>query len=314
MGEAGYGMTEPFDPERRGQTTRTSETSARGRDRTPDLRGSSIPVSIPRRGANPHVAYDFSELYLDLREEYRDRVRGPVVGEGQGEIPEFAPAALYENNPTDLDGARLMCLAGGRETHFVAETILRRATPRNKVSIHAYSFDHPTVAAGMREAVRRGAVVELYMDAKYLIGECMSRHGTKLLADALGENARAHSRGGRLRVFSVKGRDVSTVYGRYDRRASPELIGAGHAKVLYSHPYLIVGSSNWSISSEANLELSAVLMIEDADTRTYVEKGLAALQIGAVEHFRHELVRALDADARQYRGGQSYRARTRATG
>ena len=78
--------------------------------------------------------------------------------------------------------------------------------------------------------------------------------------------------------------------------------------------YLILGSSNWSISSEANLELSAVLMVEDADTRTYVEGELAALQTGAVEHFRHELVRALEAYARRFQGGQSNRPRTRATG
>ena len=107
---------------------------------------------------------------------------------------------------------------------------------------------------------------------------------------------------------------MSAVYERYDRRASPDLIGAGHAKVLYCYPYLILGSSNWSISSEANLELSAVLMVEDSDTRAYVERELGTLQTGAVEHFQHELLRALEADARRFQGSQSNRPRTRATG
>ena len=97
--------------------------------------------------------------------------------------------------------------------------------------VYAYSFDHPIMTSSMIEAARRGVDVVLYMDAKYLLGEHMSRHGTRLLADALGDAARAPGQGG-LRVFTVKGRDATTVYERYDRRVSPDIMGACHAKVL----------------------------------------------------------------------------------
>ena len=61
------------------------------------------------------------------------------------------------------------------------------------------------------------------------------------------------------------------------------MFGASHAKVMYAYPYLIVGSTNWSVSSEANRELSAVLEVEDEETRNYVEGILNDLRTGAVQ-------------------------------
>ena len=61
------------------------------------------------------------------------------------------------------------------------------------------------------------------------------------------------------------------------------VFGACHAKVMYMYPYLLVGSTNWSVSSEANRELSAVLEIDDQETQDYVEAMLNDLRIGAVQ-------------------------------
>ena len=104
-----------------------------------------------------------------------------------------------------------MCFAGGRQTHFVAETILRRAKAGDDVTIFAYSFDHPIVTTEIIDAVYRGARVSIYMDYKYLLGENKSKYGNRLLADALGNTARAR-RPGRLRIFSQEGRGARAVY------------------------------------------------------------------------------------------------------
>ena len=326
--DLGYGRTVPFEEEPRGQQTTTTTSDPNGRSRgraptqTPDP-GRYSSSFAAGRGPSTRVEYDFCELYLDLRGDYRARRGQQGVGyEGvAGEIPEFAPAAEYENNPCGIDGARLMCIAGGRQIHFVAETILRRAGLRDKVTFYAYSFDHPTITRLMSDAAARGADVVLYMDAKYLLGEHMSLQGTQQLADAMIwldglEGTRARRRG-TLRIFTVKGRDATSVYERYDRRVTPGIEGACHAKVMYAYPYLITGSTNWSISSEANLELSTVLMVEDPDTRAYVERELEMLQTGAVEHFRDELLWAL-RDATQTRRGRTTgnqtRPRARVTG
>ena len=53
--------------------------------------------------------------------------------------------------------------------------------------------------------------------------------------------------------------------------------------MLYMYPYLITGSTNWSVSSEANQELSLILEIQDRETRHYVEANLLSMTSGAVE-------------------------------
>ena len=287
-GDAAYGMTEPF-----GEPRRASQTDTRSRSESPQR----------------------CEFYQALRGDYRARQGCEGVGRdgAGGEIPEFAPAAEYAGNPFQLSGARLMCLAGGRQTHFMAETILRRARDGDKITIYAYSFDHPLVIARMVDAVHRGAIVQVYMDTKYLLGDQMSRHGTRLLANALEETARVQDRG-RLRIYQVDGRNARPVYDRYQRSVSSSIVGSCHAKAMYCYPYFIMGSANWSISSEANRELSAVFMVEDNDTRYYIEGQLAELHVGVVERFRSDLLRALETDAVRATGGPSTRSRARATG
>ena len=75
------------------------------------------------------------------------------------------------------------------------------------------------------------------------------------------------------------------MYERYGKNVAPSVWGASHAKVMYMYPYLIMGSANWSVSSEANKELSLVLEIEDQTTRSYVEDKLYEMQSGAVERY-----------------------------
>ena len=75
---------------------------------------------------------------------------------------------------------------------------------------------------------------------------------------------------------------MRAAYDRYGRGVGSSVgWGACHAKLLYAHPYLIIGSTNWSVSSEANRELSLILEIEDEETRNYVEANLQVMKTGA---------------------------------
>ena len=103
------------------------------------------------------------------------------------------------------------------------------------------------------------------------------------LIDALRKTARAPWPG-RLCVYSQTGSCVKAAYARHDRSLSREVgLGHCHAKVLYKYPCLMVGSTNWSVSSESNLELSVLLEIQDRETKQYVETQLMPMTAGAVQ-------------------------------
>ena len=286
-GDSAYGMVEPFGL---GETRRAPRTPATTSTRARTIRGFA---------QNPERC----ELWKCFRANYETRVGNQGVGRDgfTGEVPDFAPAAKYEDNPFNLQGARVIGLMKGRQTHFVAESILQRTREDDEVDIYAYSLDHPLVIGKVIEAARRGTKVRIYMDRRYLLGDQMSKSGARLLIDAMDEVARARSRGS-LRIFAVEGRRAQDMYGRYEKRVSEDLYGSLHAKVMYCYPYLIFGSTNWSISSEANKELSVLLEIEDDETREYVEDELDELQLGKQECFRIHLAQALETGGRGVRG------------
>ena len=89
---------------------------------------------------------------------------------------------------------------------------------------------------------------------------------------------------GKLRVYRQRGfeqKKTSARDGRdsgYDRK----YLGRQHAKVFYAHLTLIVGSTNWSVVSEANRELSCVMNIASAAAHQ-VETIVGDLAEGAEE-------------------------------
>ena len=176
-----------------------------------------------------------------------------------------------------------MSLTNARQTLLAAATLLRRAKKGDDITLFAYNFDHPTVTSGILDAVYQGAKVSIYMDYGYVCGDSKSMYGKQTLLDALTKAARAPWPG-RLRVFSQTGSSVKTAYERHGRGVSSFVgLGSCHAKMLYMYPYLITGSTNWSVSSEANLELSLILEIQDRETRHYVEANLLSMMSGAVQ-------------------------------
>ena len=211
----------------------------------------------------------FSKLKFDLRADE--------------EMPRFAPAAALAGNPRGLAGARCLFLANARKTLASAASIIRRVKKGGSITLFAYCFDHPTVTTALVDAVFRGVDVSLYADYGYVCGDSFSVYCKRTLMDVLRVTSRAPWPG-QMRVFSQTGSCVKTAYGRYDRTLSRDVsLGSSHAKLLYTFPYLLIGSTNWSVASESNLELNALLEIMDRETKEYVESELAPMVAGAVQ-------------------------------
>ena len=115
-GDSAYGMVEPFGL---GETRRAPRTPAMTPPRTRTIRSFA---QSPER----------CELWRCFRANYEARVGNQGVGRDgfAGEVPDFAPAAKYEGNPFNLQGARLISLMKGRQTHFVTESLLQRTVMR----------------------------------------------------------------------------------------------------------------------------------------------------------------------------------------
>ena len=80
-----------------------------------------------------------------------------------------------------------------------------------------------------------------------------------------------YGRYGRLQVFQNEGESLKQVYAEFDHDWNTEMKGASHAKVFFKWPYLIVGSTNWTVASRANVELSCLMKIHEP-TRAYVNQ------------------------------------------
>ena len=140
--------------------------------------------------------------------------------------------------------------------------------------------------------------MSLYVDYGYVCGDSLSVHCKRTLIDALGKTARA-SWPGRLRVFSQTGSCVKTAYARYDRTLSRDVgLGHSHAKLLYTYPYLLIGSTNWSVASESNLELNVLLEILDRETKQYVEAELEPMTAGAAQQCVASILATMKTPAR----------------
>ena len=70
---------------------------------------------------------------------------------------------------------------------------------------------------------------------------------------------------------------------------------------MYASPYLILGSTSWSVSPEANRELSAVLEIEDRETKQYVEGMIDDMKTCAIP-VSAEVIAAMRRTERRYAG------------
>ena len=262
-----FGMVEnPADEGYGGRPRREQETRRTPRRSDQWLVKRLIRQHAEAEGSHPNYTYSHA----------RD-------GEVQYDLPHFAPGMTDAGRTAASTGTEMICLSDGRQSHFVAETLLRNAAAKESITIFAFSFDHPYIAREIIEAVKRGVCVDLVMNLRDIEGDSTSKKGVETLREIMYSTTRVHAPG-KFTLFSQTGLELKPVYERYDRTIGTSVIeGHNHAKIMWANPYLIVGSTNWSVSSEANVELDVVLDVRDEQTGTYIEQMLGRMKKGAKE-------------------------------
>ena len=122
--------------------------------------------------------------------------------------------------------------------------------------------------------------MKIFQDSKNLLGDASCVYGTEAITGALMRSARALAPGS-LTAWSQHGLEADDVYRRYGRSSGSCVHGALHAKVFYREPYIVVGSSNWTIASEANREVSVLLEATNQEALNYFERLVSRLSSGA---------------------------------
>ena len=134
--------------------------------------------------------------------------------------------------------------------------LLREGDVTEGVEMMAYTFDLEAITDGLIAARRRGGAVRVIVDHRQGMGN--STKGMK------GQALRLGAAGVEVRVRA--GRDLRTVYTR-----SRKSMGSGimHAKFLRVGGSVVVGSTNFTTSSQANVETSVSLLLNELGVQTF---------------------------------------------
>ena len=193
---------------------------------------------------------------------------------GEVPIPLFFP----------MDGGRVVAFCNGKQTHDVVCYLLDRLPTGADATLFGYTFDHPRIADRMTAAACRGVDVTMYLNTEEVDGEKERTRTPSVLLRMLG-GCREAGDGSehRLRVRKLRGCSLSSVYSGWARPLANRNCykqGAQHSKVFSAGRFLIIGSTNWTVSSEANQELSVLLYIEPSGNelraRAIADMGLTA--------------------------------------
>ena len=215
---------------------------------------------------------------LDIEEaSTRRRLVGeqPGLRESQTAIPRF----LSRN------AGRLVAFCNGEQTHSMVMHLLDKATDQQKVDLIGYTFDHPGIASAIIRAALRGTFVRLTLNDDEIGGRSSTKQAVHILrmitraCEDAGCGPDSPEGARTLEIRSQCGQRIAPVYRKWDRTlqrggdpAQDLRTGALHAKMFAISPrvptgvdedshVIILGSSNWTVSSEANQELNVVLEI-----------------------------------------------------
>ena len=175
-------------------------------------------------------------------------------------IPMFLP----------YDGVRVVGFFNGRQTHDLVCFLLDRAEPGETAVLFGFTFDHPKIADRMTAAARRKVDVTLNLNAEEVNGD-KERTRTpstllRMMGDCNSSGCGPSSTGTCcLHVRKSEGnrlRPVYTAWGRTLSAGFADKNGAQHSKVFSTGKFMVVGSTNWTVASEANQELSVLMYIE----------------------------------------------------
>ena len=243
---AAFGMTRPHREERRSRAREPASTSI-------VQRHSDLMLEDPTRARSEADGTGSYHWLIELHGGLRTYM----------EWKEYNRELNWTEMPIFPSDCKLIAIYDGKQTHTIAEYLLRDCERTDWVRMTAYTFDHPTVAEMICEAVRTGAVVNLTINYEEVYGRTNSAYCKRVLKGMKDECA---GRRGRLELYAKKGFDQIPVYAHYDRTLGGprEKVGAQHSKLFYKHPFLIMGSTNWSVSSETNWEYSSLIRVGES--------------------------------------------------
>jgi phosphatidylserine/phosphatidylglycerophosphate/cardiolipin synthase-like enzyme len=236
--------------------------------------GSVVPVismETPREGTGSHLLEEAREMRehrrdLDKREQSLatswEALRKQREALSRQSVAQAAKEQTLSTLETDLlakqfEQASLRDSLGSVVSlHNAASTLLRWVELISKgrggeIDLICYTFDLEVVVSGLEEARKRHNVIRLLINK----GSAATK-GTKQLLDRL-ETVESHVRSGE-RKLQIKVAEGTPLREQYIRAGQNSPIqskkGIVHAKFLRVNSTLLVGSCNWTTSSQCNRE------------------------------------------------------------
>ena len=142
------------------------------------------------------------------------------------------------------------------QTHKIATAVIERARKGSLIVLLAYMYDLREISEALVAAVQRGAAAIVVLDlGKSLEGTCAQQRSEVLAMQAGGVEVRVMESYDKKASYADAGR--SGAGGNFN--------GIHHAKALWCGQDLIIGSTNWTVASKANSELSVQLEVGPED-------------------------------------------------
>ena len=172
-----------------------------------------------------------------------------------------------------------MGFLSGRQTHSLVAFLIDKAVRGQKIEMFGSTLDHPEISESLVRAALRGVVVRLTLNMDEVEGRSNTANAVPMITDMMRrcEEARCgqttvYDR--TLEIWKQQGQLCAPVYESWNRGHRFDALKRGplHAKVFVIGPahrvpaeedtrVVVMGSTNWTVSSECNAELSVALQI-----------------------------------------------------
>ena len=157
----------------------------------------------------------------------------------------------------------------GKQTHSLVAFSIDKSVPGQRIDLFGFTFDHPEISDSLVRAALRGVVVRLTLNEEEVEGKSKTTNAKSTIDEMM-----RRTRGRALEVWKQQGQRCAPVYASWKRpwHLGDTKRGPLHAKVFVRGPahrvpaeenvrLVVMGSPNWTVSSECNAELAVALRI-----------------------------------------------------
>lgn len=239
---------------------------------------------------------------LPIRREERPNPQQTALRhrEGRRSIPRFLPRGA----------GSVAGFCSGEEAHEMIVYLIEHATKKDRIDLFAYTFDHPLIADALVRAAIRGTYVCLTVNRAEVEGESSTSRACATLflmmqqCNNAGCGPSAEDGRRTLDIRKQQGQLIAPVYAAWGRpiyRSNDRFgtKGAMHAKLFVIGPkhcvppqedrrVVVMGSTNMTVASECNLELSLTLEFGSEGAAT-VDQVVRDLRLGAYQVTYHDM-------------------------